>query len=67
MKIAVMGYGTIGSGVVDVLRINKEKITKRAGEPVDVKYILPLSISWICVIFREIRWKMPLYMIIRRS
>ena len=24
MKIAVMGYGTIGSGVVDVLRINKE-------------------------------------------
>ena len=36
MKIAVMGYGTIGSGVVDVLRINKEKITKRAGEPVDV-------------------------------
>ena len=42
MKIAVMGYGTIGSGVVDVLRINKEKITKRAGEPVDVKYILDL-------------------------
>ena len=37
-----MGYGTIGSGVVDVLRINKEKITKRAGEPVDVKYILDL-------------------------
>lgn len=43
MKIAVMGYGTIGSGVVDVLRINKEKITKRAGEPVDVKYILDRS------------------------
>ena len=28
MKIAVMGYGTIGSGVVDVLRINKEKIAQ---------------------------------------
>lgn len=42
MKIAVMGYGTIGSGVVDVLRINRDKITKRAGEPVDVKYILDL-------------------------
>ena len=42
MKIAVMGYGTIGSGVVDVLRINKEKITERAGEPVEVKYILDL-------------------------
>ena len=42
MKIAVMGYGTIGSGVVEVLQINKEKIAKRAGEPVDVKYILDL-------------------------
>jgi homoserine dehydrogenase len=37
-----MGYGTIGSGVVDVLRINKDKIAKRAGEPVEVKYILDL-------------------------
>ena len=26
MKIAVMGYGTIGSGVVEVLEINKDKI-----------------------------------------
>ena len=42
MKIAVMGYGTIGSGVVDILTINKEKITQRAGEEVEVKYILDL-------------------------
>lgn len=42
MKIAVMGYGTIGSGVVEVLRINRDKIAQRAGEPVDVKYILDL-------------------------
>ena len=42
MKIAVMGYGTIGSGVVEVLEVNKELITKRAGEPVEVKYILDL-------------------------
>lgn len=42
MKIAVMGYGTIGSGVVDVLTINKEKIAKRAGEPIEVKYVLDL-------------------------
>jgi homoserine dehydrogenase len=42
MKIAVMGYGTIGSGVVEVLDINREKITKRAGEPVEVKYVLDL-------------------------
>ena len=43
MKIAVMGYGTIGSGVVEVLEINKEKIAKRAGEPIEVKYVLDLS------------------------
>ena len=42
MKIAVMGYGTIGSGVVEVLEINRELITKRAGEPIEVKYILDL-------------------------
>ena len=42
MKIAVMGYGTIGSGVVEVLQINKDKIEKRAGEAVEVKYILDL-------------------------
>lgn len=37
-----MGYGTIGSGVVEVLSINQEKIAKRAGEPVEVKYVLDL-------------------------
>ena len=42
MKIAVMGYGTIGSGVVEVLQINKQKIAKRSGEAVEVKYILDL-------------------------
>lgn len=42
MKVAVMGYGTIGSGVVEVLEVNKDLITERAGEPVEVKYILDL-------------------------
>lgn len=42
MKVAVMGYGTIGSGVVEVLRINKDKIAKQAGEPVEMKYILDI-------------------------
>ena len=41
-KIAVMGYGTIGSGVVEALSVNKETIAKKAGEPVEVKYILDL-------------------------
>ena len=34
MKAAVMGYGTIGSGVVEVLDINGSSIAKRVGEPV---------------------------------
>ncbi len=42
MKIAVMGYGTIGSGVVEVLEVNKDLIAARAGEPIEVKYILDL-------------------------
>lgn len=42
IKVAVMGYGTIGSGVVEVLDINRNSIAKRAGEEVAVKYILDL-------------------------
>lgn len=42
IKAAVMGYGTIGSGVVEVLEINKNSIAKRAGEEIEVKYILDL-------------------------
>ena len=37
-----MGYGTIGSGVAEILNVNKDVIAKRAGEPVEVKYILDL-------------------------
>ena len=32
VNIAVLGYGTVGSGVVEVLTTNRETITKRAGE-----------------------------------
>ena len=42
IRVAVMGYGTIGSGVVEVLDINKNSIAKRAGEEIGVKYILDL-------------------------
>ncbi len=42
MKIAVLGYGTIGSGVVEVLNINAGKIARRSGEKVEVKYVLDL-------------------------
>lgn len=42
IKAAVMGYGTIGSGVVEVLDVNQGSIAKRAGEGIEVKYILDL-------------------------
>lgn len=42
MKIAVLGYGTIGSGVAEVLETNKDIITQRVGEEIAVKYILDL-------------------------
>ena len=36
IKAAVMGYGTIGSGVVEVLDINRELIAERAGEGIEI-------------------------------
>ncbi len=42
INVAVLGYGTVGSGVVEVLDRNKELISKRAGEQIEVKYILDL-------------------------
>ena len=40
IQAAVMGYGTIGSGVVEVLHTNQESIAKRAGEGIEIKYVL---------------------------
>ena len=42
IKIAVLGYGTVGSGVVEVIQTNQEIINKRIGEELDIKYILDL-------------------------
>lgn len=42
IQIAVMGYGTVGSGVVEVLNTNQASIDKRVGEEVRVKYVLDL-------------------------
>ena len=41
-KIAVLGYGVVGSGTVEVIYKNKELLEKKAGEALDVKYILDL-------------------------
>lgn len=42
IQIAVLGYGTVGSGVVEVLEQNKEDINKKAGAELNIKYILDL-------------------------
>ncbi len=41
-KIAVLGYGVVGSGTVEVFYKNKQNLEKKAGEPLDIKYILDL-------------------------
>ena len=45
MKIAIMGYGTIGSGVAEVLRTNQDILQKKVGEPVELKYVLDIRDS----------------------
>lgn len=43
MKVAVMGYGTVGSGVVEVIESHKRSIEKRTGgEMLEVSHILDL-------------------------
>ena len=42
VEIAIMGHGTVGSGVVEVLTRHETTITKRAKEEIRIKYILDL-------------------------
>ena len=42
INIAVLGYGTVGSGVVEVINKNHASINKRAGQEVNIKYVLDL-------------------------
>ncbi len=42
IQVAVLGYGTVGSGVVEVIEKNKEEINKKSGEELNIKYILDL-------------------------
>ena len=42
VKIAVLGYGTVGSGVVEVFEKNRQSICRKAGEEIEVKYVLDL-------------------------
>lgn len=41
-KIAVLGHGVVGSGVVELLHKNKEGISNRSKDTIEVKYVLDL-------------------------
>src|SRR5262245_36390023 len=41
--IAVLGCGTVGSGVVKLLREESERLAKRAGRPLELRYVVVRS------------------------
>lgn len=41
-KIAVLGFGVVGSGTVEVFYNNKDGICEKSGKDLDIKYILDL-------------------------
>ena len=43
IKVAVFGYGTVGSGVVQVIDDNNKLISDRIGDGIEVKYILDIK------------------------
>ncbi len=42
IQVAVFGYGTVGSGVVEVIETNKAEVNKKSGNELNIKYILDL-------------------------
>ena len=42
MKIAILGYGTVGSGTGAILEKNADVVRRNAGEEITVKYVLDI-------------------------
>lgn len=42
INVAILGYGTVGSGVFEVIKTNNSIISKKAGQEVNIKYVLDL-------------------------
>ena len=42
MKVAILGHGTVGSGVAEVLTSHAESIARRAKEEIEIQYILDI-------------------------
>ena len=40
IKLGLLGSGTVGSGVVKVLEMNRREITERVGRPLELKKVL---------------------------
>lgn len=42
IQVAILGYGTVGSGVYEVLKTNRDSIKEKTGDEIHVKYVLDL-------------------------
>ena len=42
VKVAILGFGTVGSGVAEVIKMNAERITYNSGYEIEVKYIVDI-------------------------
>ena len=42
VNVAVLGYGTVGSGIVEVIKNNQKMVNQKSGAEIDVKYVLDL-------------------------
>ncbi len=42
INVAILGFGTVGSGVYEILRKNAASIKRKAGQEIDIKYIVDI-------------------------
>ena len=39
INIAILGFGVVGSGIAEVITMNKDRIKKHIGDEINIKYI----------------------------
>lgn len=42
VNVAILGYGTVGSGVFEVIKTNSQILSQKAGQEINIKYVLDL-------------------------
>lgn len=45
MKVGLIGFGTIGAGVVEIFNRNQELINRKTGRKVELKRVVDLDIE----------------------